>query len=320
MAIHVEENPGLLGTTPRPIFIIGSYRSGTSVLTWSIGQHPNILPLPETNWMARAVRDLEGWFKAGTANGQYTHFGWAGWDQEAFYAHMGRYLADLVRSSALQRVYKQSQGRYGRPVDPNAPASEREHADRFRHLRSPEDPVQRWVDGTPEYSYFAAGLARLFPEARFIHVYRSPLEVAMSLSQFSRTGAPQGDFDRQRAFETWLQLTQASWEAEQALGSSVVTRLSLAKLLANPEQELTRCLQHIGEDYSPYCPLPLEERINSSQVSDEDRTAFSRGQTPATSALEQQADALFELLDSAGPQQADASLVEAQLARLRPDE
>jgi hypothetical protein len=29
----------------RPIFVVGMYRSGTSILTWAIGQHPNIFPL-----------------------------------------------------------------------------------------------------------------------------------------------------------------------------------------------------------------------------------------------------------------------------------
>jgi hypothetical protein len=35
----------------RPIFVVGSPRSETSILTWCLGQHPNILPLAESGWM-----------------------------------------------------------------------------------------------------------------------------------------------------------------------------------------------------------------------------------------------------------------------------
>jgi hypothetical protein len=31
----------------KPIFMVGSPRSGTSILTWRLGQHPNIITLEE---------------------------------------------------------------------------------------------------------------------------------------------------------------------------------------------------------------------------------------------------------------------------------
>lgn len=55
--------------TPRPIFVIGAYRSGTSVLTWSLGQHPDIWPIEETGWLAMLANGaLAGYKNAASAS------------------------------------------------------------------------------------------------------------------------------------------------------------------------------------------------------------------------------------------------------------
>lgn len=36
----------------QPVFVVGSPRSGTSVLTWSLGQHPNLFATEESNWIS----------------------------------------------------------------------------------------------------------------------------------------------------------------------------------------------------------------------------------------------------------------------------
>jgi hypothetical protein len=57
----------------RPIFIIGAPRSGTSITTWALGQHPNIQPMPETAWIASlAVGGYLSHVK-GSERGRYSH-------------------------------------------------------------------------------------------------------------------------------------------------------------------------------------------------------------------------------------------------------
>src|SRR4028119_1367870 len=46
-------------TTPRPIFVLGTLRSGASLLTLSLSQHPNIFPVLETNWFERFGMGLQ---------------------------------------------------------------------------------------------------------------------------------------------------------------------------------------------------------------------------------------------------------------------
>src|SRR6266513_3732401 len=53
--------------TNKPIFVVGSPRSGTSILTWCLGQHPNMLVIPESAWMGDFAIDLAIRYQIGTA-------------------------------------------------------------------------------------------------------------------------------------------------------------------------------------------------------------------------------------------------------------
>src|SRR5205823_3696645 len=55
--------------TNNPIFVVGSPRSGTSILTWCLGQHPNMLVIPESAWMGDFAIDLAIRYQIGTERG-----------------------------------------------------------------------------------------------------------------------------------------------------------------------------------------------------------------------------------------------------------
>ncbi len=62
-----------------PIFIIGAPRSGTSILTWCLGQHSNIQLIEETSWIARMGLRLREIWALGVANNSHSHLGSLGW-------------------------------------------------------------------------------------------------------------------------------------------------------------------------------------------------------------------------------------------------
>jgi len=58
--------PSLVERTAKPIFIVGSGRSGSTILTWCLGQHPNIIPQEESDWLGPFAIDAAVGYERGT--------------------------------------------------------------------------------------------------------------------------------------------------------------------------------------------------------------------------------------------------------------
>src|SRR6266566_2067385 len=138
--------------TNKPIFVVGSPRSGTSILTWCLGQHPNMLVIPESAWMGDFAIDLAIRYEIGTARGNRSVLSAMDIEREEFFARFGQSINDLILNHRKDLERKRS-GYAARAV-PNA-------------VREASMTVQpgvnrkaRWVDGTPEYSLHICGLRK----------------------------------------------------------------------------------------------------------------------------------------------------------------
>jgi len=239
---------------PRPIFVIGSYRSATSALTWALGQHPNIFPLEETHFLYKLAVDVEYLYEIGAGQGERSFLGSASYTRRHFRNHFGSACHAMVLE-ARKRIAKRSY---------DAALKNRERiSPNIKLHRGWWQPKARWIDGTPENSHYVLPLLRLFPQARFIHILRNPRSVATSLMHFSTMGSH--DYAEKEAYETWTRLAHACALTEQALGPSRVMRLRHEDLVASPQDALSRCLKFIGEKYSDDCLMPLQVKINSSR-------------------------------------------------------
>jgi hypothetical protein len=226
----------------RPIFVVGSPRSGTSILTWCLGQHPNIFPVPESNWMGQFAVSVAASYQVGVARGDRTILSAMDISREEFFANFGRSINDLIlrHRANLERKRKTT--------------------------RTPSEPKMRWVDGTPEYSFHICALRKLFPEALFIHVLRDVRDVVRSMLNFHRVAGFQLVRNEEHAYKYWLRTVKACAQAEQSYGPSVVHRLFYTALLENPESVIRSLLEFVGEPYCAQCLEPLSKRINSSNV------------------------------------------------------
>jgi hypothetical protein len=215
------------------------------MLTWALGQHPNLLPLDESGWLAKFALDLRATYTVGKQGVQLARLGIR---EPDFY----EIFAKAINGTIL------SQSRYGsefaRDVDERSP---------LLRYRSPADPKTRWVDASPDYSFRVHDLFELFPQARFIHIVRDVKEVAASLMQLDKAASSLRSIEF--AYREWRRFTRACLEAERAFGSNMVLRLRYPDLVSDSERELRRCLAFIDESFSPDCLEPVQHILASSR-------------------------------------------------------
>lgn len=278
----------------KPIFVVGSPRSGTSVLAWCLGHHPNIFPVPESNWMGYFAVNVAMSYQVGAARGIFSILSAMGISRHEFFSHIGGSINSLVLKHrcgldrkrlmiAIQRLLKE-QGLYVGEVtgefDAATSAAVRQYGiaddvsgllyselvDSLRTAASDSEHKTRWVDQTPEYSFHICGLRKLFPDALFIHIVRDVASVVRSMLNFHRIAGTNVVANEEEAYKYWLRTVRACLKAEEAYGPHVVYRLPYAFLIEKPESALGALLDFLGEAYSDKCLEPLSERINSSNV------------------------------------------------------
>ncbi len=240
-----------------PVFIVGSPRSGTSILTWCLGQHPNLLGLEESNWMAPFAVDVAVAFRRGTARGERSQFSAMGMERERFMREIGECLDESILG--YRHAYEERLVQRARPDSPeNHPA--------FKISRDGSDPKGRWVNGTPEYSHGIAGLRKLYPQARFIHLVRDCDLVVTSMLNFDRVAGARLVETAEEGYGRWLSCVRSCLLAESAYGPEVVCRILHKDMVDDPEGSIRRLLEFIGEPFAAACLQPLAKRINSSRV------------------------------------------------------
>ena len=241
----------------KPIFVVGSPRSGTSILTWCLGRHPNMLALPESSWMGDLAIDLAICYQIGTARGNLSVLSAMDVPREEFFASFGESINHLILSHRKDLEGKRAgPSRAGTSSVPSA----------FKRTDAKYEAKARWVDGTPEYSFYICGLCKLFPKALFIHIVRDVTSVVRSMLNFHRVAGIHLVANEEEAYNYWLRTVSSCLLAERAYGPRVVLRVRYSDFVDTPESTMRSLLDFLGEPYTAECLTPLEKRINSSNV------------------------------------------------------
>jgi hypothetical protein len=246
---------GITELSKPPIFVIGPYRSGTSITTWAIGQHPNIAPMEETGWVHSSLIALKAAYRLANNRSKPAAYEYDFPESEYLNA-MAEQLNDLHRKLARRRSKRVMFKRLANM----APHFTRE----LQLERSAWAPKNRWVDGTPEQTLSARLLAKSFEDCQFLVLVREPRQVIRSLVHFDRAGGqPMSVSD---AVAHWIKFTAACCDLYQVIGPERCKLVVFENMVQNPEVVLREVYAFLGESYFAPAAHALNRRINSSDV------------------------------------------------------
>jgi hypothetical protein len=211
-----------------PVFVIGSPRSGTTVLAFALGEHPDLGTFAESQILV----DLFFRNKVLDKNYEREADSWLrkqGIPREEFLADVGL---------GINRLFTRAAG------------------------------GKRWVDHTPRHTLMLKWLPAMFPGARFLHILRDGRRVVHSMANFaalhSSREVPWWAEDFPKACRTWARFTSAALEFEAEHPERCLT-VRNEDLVADPVGGFRRLLGFIA---APDDPAPAAffagNRINSS--------------------------------------------------------
>jgi hypothetical protein len=219
-----------------PIFVIGSGRSGTSILAWSLARHSQLFNLNETT----IINDLFGNEKAVQAYRKSAER-----PGPTMVQSLGVTLDDFLASLGLG----------------------------INALFTSKSEGKRWIDKTPQHTLMGDLLVKMFPGARFVHILRDGRRVVNSMINFHNAPiresqrekfGPIPPWDFKNACQTWSRYVEAALAFCARHPTRCLTVIN-EELIANPGTGFRGILDFIDV---PYEDGPAEyfgsHQLNSS--------------------------------------------------------
>jgi len=207
-----------------PIFIVGSQRSGTTMLRLMLNAHPHIAIPFESGFITRIYHDLE---KVGDLNqinnlkllldkiaaNKFVEQGGLIVNREKILEQHPKSYADLI--GLIYQMYAQKNGKI------------------------------RWGDKEPAYVIDIDILYKIFPNLKVIHLVRDGRDVALSLRNLSWGSKNLPRLAREWAWKVTLARKSGSFLKDQ------YCEVKYEDLVQNPEATLQDLCAFIDEEYMP---------------------------------------------------------------------
>lgn len=195
-------------------FVVGSARSGTTLLRLMLNAHSEIAVPPESRFVVELYRQGEV-------------------EVEGLLAELSRHNRFQAWNMPVEAVKEEIGERAFMPYGELIEAAYRAYA------KGRDKSV--WGDKTPRYVLDITLLAELFPQARFLHVVRDGRNVALSYAD-----VPFGPKTVARAAERWQTRVRAGLQTGRPLGPARYTELFYEQLVAEPERRLQGICSFLG--------------------------------------------------------------------------
>jgi len=213
------------------VFLVGTPRSGTTLLQSLLGSHSAISSFPESHFFIRSRSSFRLFRKLGlasrSARTQLARF------LEEVEALQGSRLVDSGVEAPRPMLFRRSYLRYFiATLDTLA--------------RSRGSSV--WIEKTPDHIGYIDEISRLVPGARFIHLIRDPADVVASLYEVTREhpGFWGGPRSIDECFDKWLRNYRRSLSLADHPNHTLVR---YEQLVARPESVLQSLCDFLGVDF-----------------------------------------------------------------------
>lgn len=209
-----------------PFFIVGCVRSGTSLLRYLLGLHPNLGSPNETHFFSHG-------HPFGTKESKSIAF-----TGSNMIMHRNK---DKVTNEEFEVIYYNSQDR-------------KDLIDGYcrNYLKKIGKPDGRWFDKSPQHVYGMLLIGRLFPYSKFIHIVRNPLNVIASLRIGKDIHVP----EFLGALNYWMESMHIIDEYKKGFPERII-EVRYEDLVNYPDNILLSILEFLGE---------METRIDFKKV------------------------------------------------------
>lgn len=211
---------------PPAVFIVGSPRSGTTLLRLMLDAHPQLAIPPETGFIPETLSCIGGTDKI---------------RQRAFCEKLINFPAGAPAwcdfGISRRELFNEVQAIVPFQLDEAIRCFYRLYAGRFGK--------SRWGDKTPNYGLYAPAIRSMLPEASFVHIIRDGRDVALSIRDlWFAPGKDMSSLARQ-----WRH--DVSFTRKRSAGCRRYIEIRYESLVREPEPELRKICEFIELNYDP---------------------------------------------------------------------
>ena len=228
-----------------PVFVVGSGRSGTTVLDKCLGINKNYCSIPFEPQLFSSVDMTVGIYQLLLDGGLSDE------KKSVLKGYLGRkHKIENPRMKDIGYFHWFSRHEYLGILDDlvfgNSDVTERVRFF-FERVHAPlliEHSANDWIDGTPVNGRIIPQILKVFPDAKFLHIIRDGVSVANS---FARLGWGGGKFETAAQF--WANQVIITRSLGREFGGDNYREVIFDDLIANPEYEMKSICEFLAVDY-----------------------------------------------------------------------